>query len=160
MEDGADVGLAVGSRGPQGVAIEGLVTDDRLDSGDLGDLLDGLGVVGVLSEDGHGPGGLDLVRGLLDLVGRGVLLGVEVGQGGALELHAELLAEVAEGVVAGEQDPLVLGYRVEGAGGPFVEFLELGDVGVHVAAEDAGLVGGGLLQGGTDVGDLDDRVLR
>ena len=160
MEDGADVGLAVGSGGPQGVAVEGLVTDDRLDSGDLGDLLDGLGVVGVLSEDGHGPGGLDLVRGLLDLVGGGVLLGVEVGQGGPLELHAELLAEVAEGVVAGEQDPLVLGYRVEGAGGPFVELLELGDVGVHVAAEDAGLVGGGLLQGGTDVGDLDDRVLR
>ena len=29
-----------------------------------------------------------------------------------------------------------------------------------MVAEDAGLVGGGLLQGGTDVGDLDDGVLR
>ena len=104
MEDGADVGLPVRARFSQGVAVERLVADDRPDSGEGGDLLDGLGVVGVLREDRDRAGGPDGVGGLLDLLGGGVLLGVEVGQGGALEADVVLGGEVAEGVVAGEQD--------------------------------------------------------
>ena len=71
VEDGADVGLPVRARFSQGVAVERLVADDRPDSGEGGDLLDGLGVVGVLREDRDRAGGPDGVGGLLDLLGGG-----------------------------------------------------------------------------------------
>ena len=158
MEDRADVGLPVRAGIAQRVPVQGLVPDNGLDAGGPGDLVDGFGIVGVLGEDRHGAGVRDGLGGLVDLLGGGVLLGVEVGQGGALEGHAVGGGEVAEGVVTGEQDALVGRDGLQAGAGPGVQVIETVDVALGAGTQELGGLRGGLLQGGTDIGHLDDGV--
>ena len=160
MDDRADVGGSLGSVGAQRVAVHGILAHDGGHAGLASNRLDGLGVVGVFSEKRDRAGFLDGRDGLGDVVGGGVLLLVEVGQGRANEADAVVPREVAEGVVRGEEHALPLGHGLDGLGGPLIEGVDVLQVRGRGRVDRRGSVGCRGREASTEVGDLDAGALR
>ena len=163
MDDGADVGFAGAAGWAQRIAVQGIVVSDGFHTCGPGDGFDRLGIIGVLGEQGFGAGCFDLFRGLVDVFRGGVLLVVEVAEGGTNELHVVGISEVAEGIVGGEEHPVFFRHAGNGVPDPLVQEGELGlvffDSGLN-AIGSGGIVLLGFLQGGTDVKHLDVGLLH
>ena len=94
------------------------------------------------------------------MVGGGVLLLVEVGQGGADEADAVVPREVAEGVVGGKEHALPLGHGLDSLGGPLIERVDLLQVRGRGRVDRRGSVGGRSREARAEVSDLDAGALR
>ena len=160
VDDRADVGGSLGSVGAQRIAVHGVLAHDGGHTGRAGDRLNGLGVVGVFRKERDRAGLLDGRDGLGDVVGGGVLLFIEVGQGGADEADPVVPREVAESVVGSKKHALALRHSFDRLRGPLIERVDVLQVRGRGCIDRRGGVRRCGCKASAEVGDLDAGALR